>query len=67
MTDKTQENIQYFSAHGRHMTVCAQCGYRLMKSDTVLNVNETGDLIHKDCWVDYFDENLGLFACEMEF
>lgn len=54
-------------AEGVHLTVCAQCGYRFVRSDEILRVNQTGDLIHKDCWTDYCDDNVEELTYEMEF
>ncbi|MBP3580323.1 MAG: hypothetical protein J6K12_03630 [Clostridia bacterium] len=67
MTDRRQKNIDDFTAGGCHITACAQCGYQLINGDSALRVHETGDIIHKDCWMDYFDENMGEFAIEVEF
>lgn len=39
-------------------TVCAQCGYRFAKYDDAIRVNCTGDVIHKDCWMEYSDDNI---------
>lgn len=51
-----------YTTSGRRKTICAQCGYNLTESDTALRVYETGDIIHWDCRVDYFDENMEEFA-----
>lgn len=40
-----------------HMTVCAQCGYRFVDGDEALRVRQTGDIIHRDCWMDYTEDN----------
>jgi len=47
-------------------TVCAVCGYRFERGDSVYNVKETGDLIHTDCWEDYFEENEDSFVESIE-
>ena len=47
-------------------TVCAQCGYRFVKGDGVLRINQTGDCVHKDCFPDYIDENMEEFCEEFE-
>ena len=67
MIGNRQEIIDDFTASRCHITACAQCGYRLIKGDSVLRVNETGDVIHRDCWIDYFDENMEEFAMNMDF
>lgn len=43
-------------------TVCAQCGYRFTKFDDAVRVNDTGDVIHKECWMEYSDENINLLS-----
>ena len=48
------------------MTVCAQCGYRFEKGDEVLEINETGDVIHEDCRADYFEDNIEEFSTSIE-
>lgn len=50
-----------------HITVCAQCGYRFESGDEALRVNETGDVIHVDCWMDYTDDNIDEFTQKIEF
>ncbi len=39
-------------------TVCAQCGYRFSKYDEAIRIKSTDDVIHRDCWIDYSDENV---------
>ena len=50
-----------------HLTVCAQCGYRFVRGDEGLWVKETGDVIHKDCWLDYSDDNADEFTNVLTF
>ena len=50
-----------------HNTVCAQCGYRFVSGDEALRVKETGDIIHKGCWMDYSDDHMNELAEEMDF
>jgi len=45
--------------------VCAMCGYRFEKYDDVIMVKGTGDAIHRDCWMDYSDENMGELTREV--
>ncbi len=47
-------------------SVCAQCGYRFARSDDVLEVHETGDLVHKECFIDYADDNVNTLASVIE-
>ena len=50
----------------RHATVCAQCGYGFARGDSILRINLTQDCIHRDCFPDYFDENMEEFCDELE-
>ncbi len=43
-------------------TVCAQCSYRFVKGDDVLKIRITGDIIHKDCFIDYADDNMDMLS-----
>lgn len=40
----------------RHSTVCAQCGYRFISGDEAMKILQTGDIVHRDCWIDYADD-----------
>ena len=42
--------------------MCAQCGYRFAVGDDVIKVNATGDIIHRDCFIDYADDNADLLT-----
>ncbi len=46
-----------------HRTLCAQCGYRIVRGDIALRVHMTGDMIHKECWQYYTEDNL-FVLCE---
>ncbi len=48
------------------MTACAQCGYRFEKGDVALEINETGDVIHDGCRMDYFEDNIEEFSSSIE-
>ncbi len=56
-----------FQDGNRHMTVCAWCGYRFERGDEALRVKDTGDIIHKDCWMEYSDDNVQELTSEIEF
>ena len=43
-------------------SVCTQCGYRFAVGDDVIKVNATGDIIHRDCFIDYADDNADLLT-----
>ena len=45
-------------------TACASCGYRFEKNDEMLHIHQTGDYIHKDCRMEYFEDNISEFADE---
>ncbi len=47
-------------------TICAQCGYRFIRGDIILRVHQTGDMIHKDCFMDYADDNVEEMCDEFE-
>lgn len=50
-----------------HMTVCAQCGYRFVSGENAFWVKDTGDVVHKDCFGDYSEDNIGEFTEEINF
>lgn len=56
-----------FEAFSASSTVCAQCGYRFIRGDEAYRVNETGDVIHRECWIDYSDDYVGELCSEVEF
>ena len=43
-------------------TLCAQCGFEICPEDAVLRILSTGDLIHRDCWNDYAEDNADDFT-----
>lgn len=57
----------FYSSGECRNTVCAQCGYRLVRGDEALIVKETGDIIHKGCWFDYTDDNMGELTEELDY
>jgi hypothetical protein len=64
MQEEKRNNCRDFSGHA---TVCAQCGYRFIRGETALWVNETKDVVHRDCFADYVEDNLYEFTEEMNF
>ena len=66
-TMENQRNYQHFAFGERHRTMCAQCGYLFERGDEALRVHETGDIIHKDCWQEYTDDNLYQMSDAVEF
>lgn len=52
---------------GGFSTICAQCGYRFIKGDEALRVKETGDIIHRECYMDYTDDNVTELTDSIEF
>lgn len=50
-----------------HTTVCAQCGYRFVRGEEALWIEETGDIVHADCFRDYAEDNVGEFTQPMKF
>ncbi|MBQ7399102.1 MAG: hypothetical protein IJW06_01395 [Clostridia bacterium] len=50
-----------------HMTVCAHCGYRFVTGERALWIKETGDIVHRDCFNDYTEDNIGEFTDEIIF
>lgn len=50
-----------------HMTVCAQCGYRFVSGERALWVRDTGDVVHRDCFGDYTEDNISEFTDEVGF
>lgn len=51
----------------RHSTVCAQCGYRFASGDEAYMIKATGDIIHRDCFSDYTEDNMYEFADKIEY
>ena len=37
---------------------CAQCGFAVYSENGALRVNDTGELIHEDCWSEYSEEHM---------
>ncbi len=60
-------NTNNCSNFSGHITVCAQCGYRFVSGDDALWVKETGDVVHKDCFGDYIEDNAAEFTESIEF
>ena len=52
----------------KHSTVfdnaekCCQCGYAILPGEEALQIYVNGDVIHKECWQDYADENTKIFG-----
>ena len=59
--------INRYNVFSGHMTICAQCGYRFVRGDETLTVKETGDVIHKSCWMDYSEDNRDELCEETDF
>ncbi len=36
---------------------CAQCGYGICGMENAVEITATGEVIHKDCWYDYAQDN----------
>ena len=36
---------------------CCQCGYPIIPGEQALQIYCNGDVIHKECWLDYAEEN----------
>lgn len=58
---------QDFSNFSGHITVCAQCGYRFTAGDDALWIRETGDVVHRDCFADYTQDNIEEFTEVIDF
>ena len=56
-----------YSDYNNHMVVCAQCGYRFVKGDEAYVVKPTEDIIHKDCFLDYAEDNMNDLCECVEF
>ena len=41
---------------------CCHCGYPILSGEEALELYSNGDIIHKDCWQEYADENIGAFG-----
>ena len=37
---------------------CMYCGYDIIRSDERVQVNATGDTIHRTCWQDYAEDSI---------
>lgn len=42
--------------------VCDCCGYPIYSPDEAIIINDTEDVIHKECWPDYSAEHIFSFA-----
>lgn len=56
-----------YMTHAGHKPLCAQCGYRFALGDDGFRVKQTGDIIHRDCFMDYMDDNVNELCDELEF
>ncbi len=61
-----KDKNEYFEAV-HHYTVCAQCGYRFVSGDEALVVKQTGDMIHRDCYMDYNEDNMNELCESIEY
>lgn len=50
-----------------YVTVCAQCGYRFARGEGALKIRQTGDVIHRECFMDYTDDNKEELCDVLEF
>ncbi len=41
---------------------CDHCGFTIYTAEDLLIVRETGDRIHRDCWVDYAVDHISDFV-----
>lgn len=46
-------------------TVCAGCGYRFVKGDDAVKVKQTGDVVHRECWVDYANDSIDTMTLDV--
>lgn len=62
---------RFFNNNGNdfsgHMTVCAHCGYRFVSGERALWIKQTGDVVHRDCFSDYTEDNIEDFTQEVGF
>lgn len=56
-----------YSDYNSHMVVCAQCGYRFAKGDEGYVIKATDDIIHRDCFMDYAEDNMAEFCDTVDF
>ena len=56
-----------FSDFSGRMLVYAQCGYRFVKGDEGFVIKATEDIIHRDCFIDYTEDNISEFADTVDF
>lgn len=42
----------------RFLGRCAQCGAAIYSENGALSLKETGDLLHADCFEEYFEEHM---------
>jgi len=41
---------------------CCQCGYPILEGEEALQLYINGDVIHKECWQEYAEENASSFG-----
>lgn len=41
---------------------CCHCGFELLPGEEVITLFGSGDIIHKNCWNEYADENTSYFG-----
>ena len=64
MKDITRNDYLDFSGH---FTVCAQCGYRFTRGENGFRINQTGDIVHEGCFIDYAEDNRQQFVERVDF
>ncbi len=41
---------------------CCHCGFELLPGEEAIVLFSTGDVLHKNCWNEYADENTSFFG-----
>ncbi len=51
----------------RIVAYCDHCGYAIYSTDEALEIEGSGDIIHKDCWCEYAEEHMLDFVRKASF
>lgn len=46
---------------------CCLCGYEIKPGEKAMEIHCNGDLIHKECWQEYAEDNIESFGKEFTF
>lgn len=55
MEQEIEEGV--FAAISEEFVKCAYCGYEILPGEEAVKVGMTNDIIHRQCWCEYAEDN----------